>query len=197
LRAAHWNLHAARLYEEAIRRGEAKLTAGGALVVETGQHTGRSASDKFILREAETEDRIWWDNNSAISRRAFDRLQADMLAHAAGKELFAQDLHAGADPTHRVKARVYTEFAWHSLFIRNLLIGAGQIEPAHFTPDLTILDLPSFRPEPTKYGIRSETVIACDLVRGIVLIAGTSYAGEIKKSVFTFLNYRLPERGVI
>src|SRR5690349_25004045 len=91
LRAAHWNLHAARLYEAAIRRGEAKLTAGGALVVETGQHTGRSARDKFILREAETEDRIWWDNNGAISRRAFDRLQADMLAHAAGKELFAQD----------------------------------------------------------------------------------------------------------
>jgi len=197
LRAAHWNLHVARLYEEAIRRGEAKLTAGGALVVETGQHTGRSARDKFILREAETEDRIWWDNNGAISRRAFDRLQADMLAHAAGKELFAQDLYAGADPTHRVKARVYTEFAWHSLFIRNLLIAGAQVEPARFRPDLTILDLPSFRAEPAKYGIRSETVIACDLVQGIVLIAGTSYAGEIKKSVFTFLNYRLPERDVM
>jgi phosphoenolpyruvate carboxykinase (ATP) len=197
LRAAYWNLRPPRLYEEAIRRGEAKLTAGGALVVETGQHTGRSAKDKFILREAETEDRIWWDNNGAISRPAFDRLHADMLRHAAGKELFAQDLHAGADPAHRVKARVYTEFAWHSLFIRNLLIRADQVEPSSFVPDLTILDLPSFRAEPAKYGIRSETVIACDLAQGIVLIAGTSYAGEIKKSVFTFLNYHLPARGVM
>jgi phosphoenolpyruvate carboxykinase (ATP) len=197
VRAAHWNLHAPRLYEEAIGRGEARLTAGGALVVETGQHTGRSANDKFIVREKETEDRIWWDNNGVISRQAFELLRADMLRHAAGKDLFAQDLHAGADPSYRVKARVYTEMAWHSLFIRNLLIASAPVESSGFVPDLTILDLPSFKADPAKYGIRSETVIACDLAKGVVLIGGTSYAGEIKKSVFTFLNYHLPERGVM
>jgi phosphoenolpyruvate carboxykinase (ATP) len=191
------NLEAPALYEEIIRRKEGQIAAGGALVVETGRHTGRSAKDKFIVREPATEGAIWWDNNGAVSREAFERLLADMLGHAAGRELFLQELHAGANPVYRIKTRVYTELAWHSLFIRNLLVRPEAGDPANFTPEMVILDLPSFKADPAKYGIRSETVIACDFVQGIVLIGGTSYAGEMKKSVFTFLNYILPEQGVM
>ena len=119
------NLEAPRLYEEAIRRGEANIASGGALVAETGAHTGRSPQDKFIVRDGLTEASIWWDNSHAMTRECFDRLRADMIAHASGMDLFGQDLHAGAEPRHRLKARVYTEYAWHSLFIRNLLIPIG------------------------------------------------------------------------
>ena len=126
-----------------------------------------------------------------MSREHFDRLLADFLEHAKGRELFAQDLYGGADPSFRVKTRVFTEFAWHSLFIRNLLIRPEAGDLAAFAPDLTIVDLPSFRADPKRHGRRTETVIACDFSRRIVLIGGTSYAGEMKKSVFTYLNYML------
>jgi len=191
------NLEAPRLYEESIRRGEAKIASGGALVAETGAHTGRSPQDKFIVRDGLTEASIWWDNSHAMTPKCFDRLRADMIAHASGMDLFAQDLHAGADPRHRLKARVYTEYAWHSLFIRNLLIRPSKAEIDGFVPELTILDLPSFQAEPERHGCRSRTVIAVDFSRKIVLIGGTSYAGEIKKAVFGYLNFLLPPKRVL
>jgi phosphoenolpyruvate carboxykinase (ATP) len=195
--SARYNLEAPELYEIAIARKEGRIAKGGALVVETGQHTGRSAQDKFVVKDALTRDRVWWDNNKAMDPRKFDVLHADMLAHAKGKDLFVQDLYGGADKANRVQARVITEYAWHSLFIRNLLIRPDREALASFVAELTILDLPSFRAHPERHGCRTETVIACDFSRKIVLIAGTSYAGEMKKSVFTYLNFVLPEKGVM
>lgn len=195
--SVRYNFSEARLYEEAIRRGEADLTAQGALRALTGQHTGRSPKDKFVVRDADTEDQIWWDNNKPLSPEHFSILHQDMLAYAQGKELFVQDLVGGADAENTLTARVVTEFAWHSLFIRNLLIRPKREELGSFVPKLTIIDLPGFRADPDRHGCRTETVIACDLTRGLVLIGGTSYAGEMKKSVFTVLNYLLPAKGVM
>jgi phosphoenolpyruvate carboxykinase (ATP) len=192
-----WNLEAPVLYEQALSRSEARLVQGGALLAETGVHTGRSPKDKFVVRDASNEDSIWWDNNAAISPDKFEVLLEDFLAHAEQKELFAQDLYGGADPTYRVRARVFTEYAWHSLFIRNLLIRPERGDLTDFVPDLTILDFPSFKADPSRHGCRSETIIACDFNRRIVLIGNSSYAGEMKKSVFTYLNYILPPRGVM
>lgn len=192
-----YNFGAAALYEESIRRGEARLTAHGALVAETGQHTGRSPKDKFVVRDGATEPHVWWDNNKAISPAQFDTLLADFQAHAADKDLYVQDLVGGAEAESRLPTRVITEFAWHSLFIRNLLIRPDAAELEQFVPEMTIIDLPSFRADPLRHGSRTETVIAVDLSRKIVLIGGTSYAGEMKKSVFTMLNYLLPAKGVM
>ncbi|WP_438345208.1 phosphoenolpyruvate carboxykinase [Methylorubrum populi] len=197
LTAVHWNLEAPRLYEEALRRGEAQLARGGALVATTGSHTGRSPKDKVVVRDAGTENEIWWDNNGSITREQFATLLEDFRAHARGKELFAQDLYGGADPAHRVRARVYTELAWHSLFISNLLIRPERGELAAYVPELTIIDLPSFQADPARHGCRSKTVIAIDFAQKIVLIGGSAYAGEMKKSVFTYLNYVLPNAGVM
>ncbi|RFB79722.1 phosphoenolpyruvate carboxykinase [Methylovirgula sp. 4M-Z18] len=197
LKAVYYNFEAPRLYEEVLGRREAAVAKGGALVAETGVHTGRSPKDKFIVRDALTQDAVWWDNNGALTRGQFDLLLADFLKHAEGKELFAQDLYGGADPANRVRARVVTEYAWHSLFIRNLLIRPEFDELKSFVPELTIVDLPSFKADPQRHGCRSETVIACDFSRKIVLIGGTSYAGEMKKSVFTYLNFTLPAARVM
>ncbi|WP_372426861.1 phosphoenolpyruvate carboxykinase [Salinarimonas chemoclinalis] len=197
LARVHWNLEAPALTELSIARGEARLAAGGALLAETGVHTGRSPKDKFLVRDATTEDTVWWDANGAIGPAQFDTLLEDFRAHAQGKELFAQDLFGGADPNHRVRTRVYTELAWHSLFIRNLLRRPELETVRSFVPELTIIDLPSFEADPARHGCRSQTVIAMDLTRKIVLIGGTSYAGEMKKSVFTYLNFVLPEKGVM
>ncbi|MFG7489423.1 phosphoenolpyruvate carboxykinase [Methylorubrum rhodesianum] len=197
LAAVHWNLEAPRLYEEALRRGEAQLARGGALVATTGSHTGRSPKDKYVVRDAGTENEIWWDNNGSITPEQFATLLEDFRAHAQGKELFAQDLYGGADPAHRVQARVYTELAWHSLFIRNLLIRPERDALSGYVPELTIIDLPSFQADPARHGCRSKTVIAIDFSQKIVLIGGSAYAGEMKKSVFTYLNYVLPGAGVM
>ncbi|HEV7439172.1 MAG TPA: phosphoenolpyruvate carboxykinase [Methylobacterium sp.] len=197
LKSVHWNLEAPRLYEEALSRQEGQLARGGTLVATTGSHTGRSPKDKFVVRDATTESTIWWENNGAITPDQFDNLLSDFLAHAEGKELFAQDLYGGADPGHRVKARVFTEFAWHSLFIRNLLIRPERDDLASYVPDLTLIDLPSFQADPARHGCRSKTVIAINFARKIVLIGGSAYAGEMKKSVFTYLNFTLPEAGVM
>jgi phosphoenolpyruvate carboxykinase (ATP) len=197
LKGVSSNLEAPQLYEEAIRRGEATIAKGGALVAHTGAHTGRSPKDKFIVRDALTERAIWWDNSSAITPAQFDALHADMFAHAATLDLFSQDLFGGAEPANRVKVRVYTEYAWHSLFIRNLLIRPSKEELRSFAADLTILDLPSFAADPARHGCRSETIVAIDFTRKIVLIGGTSYAGEIKKSVFSYLNFVLPPKSVM
>ena len=197
LAAVHWNLEAPRLYEESLRRGEAQLARGGALVATTGNHTGRSPKDKYVVRDAGTENEIWWDNNGSITPEQFATLLDDFRAHARGKELFAQDLYGGADPAHRVQARVYTELAWHSLFIRNLLIRPERDALSGYVPELTIIDLPSFQADPARHGCRSKTVIAIDFSQKIVLIGGSAYAGEMKKSVFTYLNYVLPGAGVM
>jgi len=192
-----WNLEAPQLYEHAVSRGEGEIAAGGALSVRTGQHTGRSAQDKFVVRDSATDGEVWWDNNKAMDPRRFEVLLADMLAHARGRQLYVQDLFGGADAQNRVAARVVTEFAWHSLFIRNLLIRPAREALESYVPDMTVVDLPSFRAHPERHGCRTETVIACDFTRRIVLIGGTSYAGEMKKSVFTYLNYILPPKGVM
>ena len=185
------------LIEAAIRRGEGRFAATGALAVETGVHTGRSAQDKFTVRDATTEKTVWWDNNKAITPAQFELLLSDFMAHAKGRELFVQDLFAGADPKHRLNTRVFCELAWHALFINHLLRRPTASERANFKPEFTVVNLPSFRADPARYGVRSETVIACDFTRRLVLIGGTSYAGEMKKSVFTALNYLLPESDVM
>ncbi len=197
LAAVHWNLPEAQLYEHALANREGKLSAGGALVAETGAHTGRSPKDKFVVRDAATEDQVWWDNNGAITSGQFDLLYADFLKAAEGKTLYAQDLYGGADPSCQIKARVYTEFAWHSLFIRTMLRRPERAELDGFVPEMTIIDLPGFKADPARHGVRTETVIAVNFSRGIVLIGNSSYAGEMKKSVFTFLNYILPAKGVM
>jgi phosphoenolpyruvate carboxykinase (ATP) len=190
-----WNAVDAVLFQEAIDRGEAEVTATGGLAVTTGSHTGRAPKDKFIVRNAATDCNVWWDNNQALEQRQFDLLKADMLAHARMKSLFVQDLLGGADASFTLETRVITEYAWQALFIRHLLIKplAGKA----FTPKLTIICLPTFKADPAKHGTRSETVIAMDLKAGLVLIGGTQYAGEIKKSVFTVLNHMLPQKGVL
>ena len=194
---ANYNFSETELYEEAIRNREAEVTADGALRAVTGQHTGRSPKDKFVVRDETTEDVIWWDNNKPMSPERFDVLHKDMLAHAAGKTLYIQDLIGGADPENALPTRVVTELAWHALFIRNLLIRPSRATLETFSQKLTIINLPSFKADPARHGCRTETVIACDLTRGIVLIGGTSYAGENKKSVFTVLNYLLPAKHVM
>ncbi|MEQ1929088.1 MAG: phosphoenolpyruvate carboxykinase [Parvularculaceae bacterium] len=190
------NLTPAALYEHAIRRGEGMAAAEGPLVVKTGEHTGRSANDKFTVRRPETETAVWWDNNKGMTPDAFERLRIDMLEHAGSLDLYAQDLYGGADPVNRITVRVLTELAWHSLFIQHLLVRPPRAERGQ-EPDFTIVDLPSFEADPARHGCQSKTVIAVDFVKRLILIAGTSYAGEMKKSVFTIMNYILPERGVM
>ncbi len=190
-----WNAVEAVLYQDAIARGEAQVTATGALCVETGSHTGRSPKDKFIVHNTASANTVWWDNNQSLEQRQFDVLKADMLAHARLKSLYVQDLVAGAAVEHAMETRVITEHAWQALFIRNVLRqpDAGKT----FSPKLTIIDLPSFQADPVRHGTRSTTVIAMDLKSGLVLIGGTHYAGEIKKSVFTMMNFLLPAQGVL
>ncbi len=197
LEAVHWNLSEPALYEHALRAGEAELAFGGALVAETGVHTGRSPKDKFIVRDGLTDKTVWWDNNGAITQEQFKLIYDDFVAHTKGKQLFAQDLYGGADPKYRIKTRVYTELAWHSLFIRTLLIRPDRADLKNFAADLTIVDLPTFKADPKRHGVRSETLIAIDFSKKIVLIGGSSYAGEMKKSVFTTLNYFLPNESVM
>ncbi|MAS06941.1 MAG: phosphoenolpyruvate carboxykinase (ATP) [Ahrensia sp.] len=193
----YYNLSEPELYEEALGRREAELSAHGALVAKTGVHTGRSAKDKHVVRDGKVDEKIWWDNNRPMEPEAFERLYEDFMTQAQGMDLFVSDLVGGADEAHRLPVRVITENAWHALFIRNLLIRPERGELASFVPEMTIIDLPSFEADPERHGCRSGTVIAVDLTRMIVLIGGTSYAGEMKKSVFTALNYILPEKGVM
>ena len=193
----HYNLSETLLYQEALLRREATLSAHGALVARTGQHTGRSPKDKFVVRDGRTEDAVWWGSNAPMAPAAFEALLADFVAHARTRDLFVQDLIGGSDPSHCLATRVVTEQAWHSLFIRNLLVRPEADRLDRFVPELTIVDLPSFRADPGRHGCRSTTVIAVDLTRMLVLIGGTAYAGEMKKAVFTVLNFLLPERGVM
>jgi phosphoenolpyruvate carboxykinase (ATP) len=197
LKNVRFNPSVPQLYEWAVRRGEGDVVSTGALAMRTGAHTGRSAADKFIVRDATTEDNIWWDNNKALAPEHFETLLQDFLAHAQDLHLIAQDLFAGADARHRLNARIYTELAWHALFINHLLIVPSDEERKGFEPEFMVINLPSFRADPARHGCRSETIIACDFTRKLVLIGGSSYAGETKKSVFGYLNYVLPGRGVL
>src|SRR4029453_6484126 len=195
----HWNLTTAPLVELAIARGEGELAKDGPLVVKTGKHTGRSAQDKFTVRDAETESTVWWGkSNKAMEPEAFAALKAGFLAHVKSLDtLFVADLYGGSQPEHRVNVRIINEYAWHSLFIRTMLVRPEIDELAGFVPEFTIIDLPSFRADPAKHGCRSETVIAVNLSEKLILIGGTEYGGEMKKSVFGFLNYLLPPQGIM
>ncbi len=195
----HWNLITAPLVEHAVQRGEGLLAKDGPLVVKTGSHTGRSAQDKFFVRDATTEDTIWWSPaNKGMTPAHFAALKEDFHAALATKDdLFVQDLFGGSQPEHRVNVRVINELAWHSLFIRTLLVRPDAAQLAEFQPEFTIIDLPSFRADPARHGCRSETVIAVNFTEKLILIGGTAYAGEMKKSVFGTLNYKLPVEGIM
>ncbi|TRW14254.1 phosphoenolpyruvate carboxykinase [Glacieibacterium frigidum] len=195
----HWNLGTAPLIEMAVQRSEGLLSKDGAFVVETGDRTGRSANDKFIVQDDVTSPAIWWGKtNKPISPEQFANIRADFAAALAAKEtLFVQDLFGGSQPEHRVQVRVITELAWHSLFIRTLLVRPDAADLADFLPEFTIVDLPSFEASPERHGCRSKTIVAVDFEGKTILIGGTRYAGEMKKSVFSILNYLLPLKGVM
>jgi phosphoenolpyruvate carboxykinase (ATP) len=191
------NLSPAALYEHAIRRGEAAIVSTGALTAETGKHTGRSPKDKYFVKEPTSQDAIWWHpGNQPISTAVFDSLLLRMDEFCDSHEVFTQDVFACADSRHRLRVRVVTELAWHSLFARNLFIRPNADELMNFEPDFTVMSLPSVKADPKRDGTRSETFILVNLGRRIVIIGGSGYAGEIKKSIFTALNYLLPAKGV-
>ena len=193
---AHWNLSPPALYEEAVRRGEGQIAAHGPLVCRTGQHTGRSPNDKFIVRDPSADRNVAWGGvNRPMSEAHFNTLRHDLLGSLKGTELFVQDCYAGADAQFRLPIRVITEYAWHSLFARNLFINDPGNAP--HAPEFTIVDAPGFRAVPARHGSAADVVIALSFAERLVLIGGTSYAGEIKKSVFTILNYLLPLEGVL
>nr|WP_245405742.1 phosphoenolpyruvate carboxykinase [Sphingobium sp. Sx8-8] len=195
----YWNLGTAPLVEAALANGEGILAKDGPLVVKTGKHTGRSASDKFIVKDAETESTVWWGKtNVPMTPEHFAALKADFFAALGQKDkLYVADLFGGSQPEHRVKVRVINELAWHNLFIRTLLVRPAAEELPDFAPEYTIIDLPTFKADPARHGSRSETVIAVNFTEKLILIGGTRYAGEMKKSVFGILNYLLPTHGVM
>ena len=198
-REVHWNLGPAVLYEATVRLGTGQLAATGPLVVDTTPYTGRSPKDKFVVREAGVTDRIAWGSvNQPFEPRAFDALYDRVVEHLGDRVLYVQDLYGGADPRHRLPIRVVTESPWAALFARNLLLGPPSDEAlrAH-RPEFSIVHAPSVRAEPGRDGTRSEAFVLLNFARRLVLIGGTGYAGEIKKSVFTILNYLLPQRGVL
>src|SRR4051794_29549315 len=197
-RSALANLSVAALYEKAIERSEGLLAAAGPLVVRTGQHTGRSPKDKYIVDEADSHDGVWWGGfNQPISEERYDALRQRFIDHINSREVFVQDCFVGADPRYRRSARVYTESAWASIFCDNLFIRPAAEELAGFEPNFTIIDAPTFRADPERDGCRSETVILVHLARQEILIGGTQYAGEMKKGAFGIMNYRLPAEGVL
>jgi len=197
--AIHANLGTAPLIEHAVRNGEGLLAKDGPFVVATGKHTGRSAKDKFFVRDAQTEDTIWWGKtNVPMTPAQFATLKADFLQALADQDqIYVADLFGGSQSDYRVNVRVITQFAWHSLFVRTLLVRPTEDQLADFAPEYTIIDLPGFRADPERHGCRSETVIAVNFTEKLILIGGTSYAGEMKKSVFGILNYLLPAQGVM
>ena len=194
----HANLGAAALVEHAIRRGEGRLSADGALIVETGVHTGRSVQDKFVVDEPVTTADIWWGQvNKKLAPAGFTRLCDGVRGHLQGRELFTQDLYAGADPAHRLRIRLVTPNAWHALFARNMFIRPPAEELASFEPDYVILHAPEFSVDADACGVRTRTAVALSFAQRLVVIAGTEYAGEIKKSIFTVMNFVLPGKGVL
>jgi phosphoenolpyruvate carboxykinase (ATP) len=197
-RSVRINLPTAELYEDAIRLGEGLVAADGPLVVRTGKHTGRSPQDKFIVREPGSEAKIWWGAvNQPISEDHYERLRARLIEYAATRDLYAQDCFIGAAPAHRRSLRVYTETAWASIFARNLFRRPTRTQLADFVPNFTIICVPSFQADPATEGTRTGTAILVHLRRMEVIIVGTEYAGEIKKSAFTVMNFLMPDEGVL
>src|SRR5881409_2378662 len=191
------NLSPAALYEEAIRRNEAAIVSTGALTAETGKHTGRSPRDKFFVKEPTSQDAIWWHpGNQPIASARFDGLLARMEEYIASHDVYTQDVYACADPRYRLRVRVISELAWHSLFAHNLFIRPAADELMTFEPDFTVISLPSLQADPERDGTHGDTFILVNLGRRMVIIGGTGYAGEIKKSIFTALNYLLPAQNV-
>ncbi|SDY16946.1 phosphoenolpyruvate carboxykinase [Citreimonas salinaria] len=197
LGTVHYNLMEPALIEQALTHGEGRLGKGGAFLVTTGKFTGRSPQDKHVVRTPSVENDIWWENNAAQSPEGFDALLADMLEHMKGRDYFVQDLIGGADPANAIDVRVITELAWHNLFIRHMLRRPDREDLDSFVADWTIINCPSFKAIPEKHDCRSETVISMNFDKKMILIANTEYAGENKKSVFTLLNYILPEKGIM
>jgi phosphoenolpyruvate carboxykinase (ATP) len=192
------NLPTAELVEDAIRAGEGLIAAEGPLVVRTGKHTGRSPQDKFIVDEPSSTGRIWWGEvNRPISEADYDRLRARLVVHCTEKDLYSQDLLVGADPDHQRRLRVYTESAWASIFARNLFRRPRATDLVGFQPNFTIICVPSFQADPATEGTRTGTAILLHLERMEIIIVGTEYAGEIKKSAFTVMNYLMPDEGVL
>jgi phosphoenolpyruvate carboxykinase (ATP) len=192
------NLVTPALYEEVIRRREGMMALSGPLVVRTGHHTGRSANDKFLVDDETTHPHVWWGKvNRPYESAKFETLFRKALAYVQGQDLYVQDLYAGADTKYRLRVRVICESAWHSLFARTLFIRPKAEELTTFEPDFTILHAPHFHANPAVDGTKSETFIILDMTRRMVIIGGSSYAGEIKKSVFTAMNYLLPFKNVM
>ena len=197
-RSVRANLSGAELYEDAIRAGEGLLAAAGPLVVRTGKHTGRSPQDKFIVDEPSSHDKVWWGPvNRPIAEADYERLRARLVDYLGDKVLYAQDCFIGAAPEHRRSLRVYTETAWASIFARNLFRRPSETDLAAFAPNFTIIDVPSFKADPATEGTRTETAILVHLKRMEIIIVGTEYAGEIKKSAFTVMNHLMPDEGVL
>ena len=196
-REVYRNLEPARLVEKALERGEGKLSGNGALVVETGKYTGRSPDDRFVVDEPEIHNDIDWGKiNVPISPARFDAILGKACAYLQGRELFVFDGFAGADPAHRLPVRVINELASQNLFIHQLLVRPSQEELASFQPGFTVIAAPGFLCQPELDGVHSEAAIIISFSRKLVLIAGSRYAGEIKKSVFSVMNYILPKQGV-
>ena len=194
----HFNLSAASLYEHAIRRQEGQIAEDGPLLCRTGAHTGRSPNDKFVVKEASTEAQVWWGKvNKPLEAAHFDVLRKDIVAHLKSQELFVQDLYAGADPEYRLPVRLIHELAWQNLFVRNLFIVPPAADLTGFQPQFTVMTAPSFKADPARHGTRSDVAIVVNLASREVLICGSSYAGENKKSIFSVLNFLLPLRGVL
>lgn len=198
LGAVYWNLPAPFLYEQAIRRRESRLALNGPLMVRTGHHTGRSPKDKFIVREPTSDSHVFWGNtNRPISEENFNNIHTRMLSFLEGKDLFVQDLYTGADPEYRMPVRIITELAWHSLFARNMFIRPETDELGSFIPEFTVIAAPNFHAVPETDGTRTEVFIIVNFEKRLVLIGGTFYAGEIKKSIFSVMNYLLPLKNVL
>jgi len=195
----HWNLSPAELYERAVGRKEAWISREGALICHTGEFTGRSPNDKFVVEEQGSRDSIWWGNvNRPIAPEKFDALLAKVQSYLGGKELFVFDGYAGADARHRLRVRVITESAWQCLFARNMFVREEDPETLReFAPEFVVLDAMNFRADPATDGTKSSTFILVNFARNMVLIGGTQYGGEIKKSIFTIMNYLLPKRGAL
>lgn len=189
---------AARLIEQAVIRGEGRLTSSGALAVRTGQYTGRSPEDRYIVEEPTFADRIAWGGaNRPLPAAAFERLYAKMTAYLQNRDVFVFNGYAGAHPNYRLPIRVYTEFAWHNLFARNLFVRPSPETLKRHLPEFTVFAAPGLKADPDTDGTRSEAFIVIHFGRKIVLIGGTAYAGEIKKAIFTVMNGLAPERGIM
>jgi phosphoenolpyruvate carboxykinase (ATP) len=198
INVAYWNLGTAQLLEHAIQRREGSLASGGSFVVRTGQFTGRSPKDKFVVRDEITDSTVQWGPvNQPMTEAHFDRLYAKMLAFWQGRDVFVQDCYVGADPGYTLPLRVISQYAWHNLFARQLFIRPDPLKTSDHRPEFTILFAPDFQANPAEDGTNSETCVVLNFKKRVVLICGTQYAGEMKKSAFTIMNYLLPERGVL